>query len=63
MSQTTIDILIGAATFVLSVGTSLFVAGTRYGEMKSDMKSLQKDISEIKGMFVLRLRDSNDPPK
>jgi hypothetical protein len=63
MSQTTIDLIIAGITVVVSVVTSAFVAGTRFGEMKGDMKSLQKDISEIKGMFVLRLRDHDDVAK
>ena len=57
MSPIAIEILIAVLTFVVSVGTSMFVAGARWGSMQGDITSMRKEVAEIKGMFVLRLRD------
>lgn len=57
MSQTELDIIISGITVLISVLMSAFVAGLRVGEMRGDMKLLARDLAEIKGMFVLKLRD------
>jgi hypothetical protein len=51
------EVLIGVVTFVVSVSVSAFLAGMRLGQMESDMKGLIKDIAEIRGMFILKLRE------
>jgi hypothetical protein len=59
MSQTSVDLIIGIVTFVLSVGTSMFIAGSRYGEMRSDMRMIADRLAKIEGMFTLKLRDKD----
>ncbi len=49
--------LVGVCTFLASVTVSAFVAGMRFSDMRSDIKSVQHDLAEIKGMFTLRLKD------
>lgn len=57
MSPITIVLISDVATFVLSMVIPLFVAGMRWGEIKRDINTLKQELAEIKGMFVLRLRD------
>lgn len=46
-----------AASFVASVLTSAFISGARWGELKSDVKSIKDDITEIKSAFRLTLKE------
>lgn len=57
MNAIGLEILIGVVTFVVSVTVSAFVAGLRFGQLEADVKGLTKDIAEIKGMFILKLKD------
>ena len=52
-------IISDAITFVLSMLVTLFVAGIRWGEIRTDVSKLKDDISQIKGMFVVKLRDEH----
>jgi len=67
-SGTTVNLIIGVVTFVLSVSVSMFVSGTRWGRVETTMKDLQFDrvrksdvtelstrIARIEGMFTLTL--------
>jgi hypothetical protein len=57
-------IVIGILTFVITIisstATATFVAGMRWAEVKGDISSLKSAVSEIKGMFEMRLRDQSD---
>ena len=70
VSDTTITVIISVVTFVLSVSVSMFVSGTRWGQVQSTLNDLQKDrvrqsdvtglrdrLSKIEGMFTLTLRE------
>lgn len=59
MSPITITLVSNVVTFVLSLFVTLFVAGFRLGQIKSDLASTKNDVAQIKGMFVLTLRDVN----
>ena len=61
--------IIGVITFVLSVATSMFVSGTRWGRVETSLNDLQSDrvrqaditglrdrLSRIEGMFTLTLK-------
>lgn len=48
------------ATFVLSVGASMFVAGTRWGRVESKIETMADRLAKIEGMFTLRLKDPKD---
>ncbi len=67
-SSTTVNIIIGIVTFVLSVSVSMFVSGTRWGRVETTLFDLQKDrvrqsdvaelntrLARIEGMFTLTL--------
>lgn len=56
-TEVTIVIVSDVITFVLSMLITLFVAGIRWGEIKSDVSELKRDVAEIKGMFTVKLRD------
>lgn len=71
ISDTTVNVIIGVITFVLSVSGSMFVSGTRWGRVESTLNDLQRDrvrqsditglrerLSRIEGMFTLSLKDS-----
>lgn len=55
--MTTLVIITEIATFVLSVGSSMFVAGTRWGRVETKMESMNDRLAKIEGMFTLRIRD------
>jgi hypothetical protein len=57
MSADGISALIGAGTFVCSVVASAFISGSRWGKLEQKMTDIEKSVAEIKGMFVLKLRD------
>jgi hypothetical protein len=71
MGPTAIDIVTSIITIVVSVCTSMFVSGTRWGRVEATLADLEKDrvrtaditglrdrLSRIEGMFTLTLRDS-----
>lgn len=69
ISDTTVNVIIGVVTFVLSVSVSMFVSGTRWGRVETTLRDLQTDrvrqsditglrdrLSRIEGMFTLTLK-------
>ena len=69
VSDTTINVVIGVITFVMSVSVSMFISGTRWGRVETTMRDLQQDrvrqgditglrdrLSRIEGMFTLTLK-------
>lgn len=59
-SSDTIIILSDIATFVISAGSSMFIAGTRWGEIRSDVSTIKERMARIEGMFTLKLRREYD---
>lgn len=57
MPQLFIVFVSDVVTFVLSLFVTLFVAGFRLGQIRTDLDAVKQDVATIKGMFVLRLRD------
>ena len=61
MSSDTIAALIGAAAVIMSVllsaVTTAVVIGVKWGGIKSDVENMKQDLAEIKGMFVLTLKN------
>ncbi len=45
-----------AVTFALSMFSVLFIAGMRWAEMRRDLETIKRDIANIQGMFVVRIR-------
>ena len=58
MSPTALEILISAVGVIVSVCSSMFVAGSRWGRIESDMRSMSDRLAKIEGMFTLKLRDA-----
>lgn len=69
-SATTISIVIGLITLVMSVSVSMFISGSRWGQVQSSLTDLQKDrvrhadiasvrdrLSRIEAIFTLTLKD------
>lgn len=44
-------------TIVITLGTTLLSIGIKWGKITTDISNVKSDISEIKGMFVLKLKD------
>lgn len=59
ISQTTLTVLICVASFILSVSTALWLGGMRWGEMRSDLRTMADRLAKIEGMFTMRLKDDN----
>lgn len=72
LGETTISLIIGVVTFLISVSVSIFISGTRWGEVRTGLNDLQKDrvrqsdvtglrdrLSRIEGMFTLTLKDGD----
>lgn len=57
MSQTTVTVVIAVVTFIVSVSTSIAVAGMKWQKLQDKVESIEGDVKEIKGMFTMRLRE------
>jgi hypothetical protein len=51
-----VEIIIAIVTFIASVGSSMFIAGTRWGEMRTDLRVMADRLAKIEGMFELQLK-------
>lgn len=59
MSAVIIVIISDLLTLLLSMGVTIFIAGTHWGEIRTDLNKLKDDVAQIKGMFVPVLRREN----
>lgn len=59
MSLTSLVVISELVTFVVSILVSVFVAGRSWGEIKRDVETVKRDLAEIKGMFIVKLRDEH----
>lgn len=57
MSETSIIIFSNLVTLLLAIGFNAIMVGVRWGEMRRDIVILKEDLHEIKGMFVLKLKE------
>jgi hypothetical protein len=60
VSPNALMVLIGIITFITSVSASMFVAGSRWGEVRTDMRVMADRLAKIEGMFTLKLKDPSD---
>lgn len=60
MTPVAIEILIAAVGVVISVASSMFVAGSRWGRVEGDMRSMSDRLARIEGMFTLKLREPDE---
>jgi hypothetical protein len=59
MGSVAAEVAIASAGFVLSLAGSMFVAGSRWGRVESDVRIMADRLAKIEGMFTLRLRDDD----
>lgn len=59
MTPVSLEILIASAGFILSICCSMFVAGSRWGRIEGDMRSMSDRLAKIEGMFTLKLRQDD----
>ena len=57
MSPVSLEIVISAVGVIVSICCSMFVAGSRWGRVEGDMRSMSDRLAKIEGMFTLKLRD------
>lgn len=55
-----VEVIIGGVTFICSIATSAFIAGSRWQEVRGDLKDINRRLGAIEGMFTLQLRDPHD---
>lgn len=60
MTSLSVEIITGIITFMVSVSTSMFVAGSRWGRVEGDIRSISDRLAKIEGMFTLKLRGHED---
>ena len=53
MTQTALTVIITASGIVISTLVSVFIAGTRWGEVRSEMRYMNDRLAKIEGMFTL----------
>jgi len=58
MSSTTLSIVIAGVGVIVSICSSMFVAGSRWGRIEGDMRSMTDRLARIEGMFTLVPRDA-----
>lgn len=70
MNPTALAVVISGSGFILSMAASFFIAGSRWGEVKTklaqlerqqvttgDMRGMGERLARIEGMFELRLKE------
>jgi hypothetical protein len=57
VNPTSISILIAGVGVIISICSSVFVAGARWGRVEGDMRSMSDRLAKIEGMFTLKLLD------
>lgn len=57
MTPVGVEITIAAIGVVLSISCSMFVAGSRWGRIEGDMRTMADRLARIEGMFTLVPRD------
>lgn len=50
MSPIDVEVLIGVVTFIVSVGVSMFVSGTRWGRVEEKVNVIEKKTQNIDNM-------------
>lgn len=57
MSTATIIVLSDLVTLIIAITFNAVLIGVRWGEMRRDITGLKEDVHEIKGMFILKLKE------
>jgi hypothetical protein len=54
-----IVVLSDVVTLTISLLTIVFISGRQWGELKTDIKDLKRDVAKIEGMFVIKIRSEH----
>ena len=57
MNIVSVAAIASSVSFLASVIVSSFIGGSRWGRMEANVKAIERDVAEIKGMFTLRIKD------
>jgi len=57
MNVTAVIVISDIITLLIAVAFNAIVIGVRWGEMRRDISTLKEDLHEIKGMFVMKLKE------
>lgn len=57
MSNVVEIVITGIASYGLSILTTAFIVGVKWGKLNADVDNIKTDLAEIKGMFRLTLKD------
>jgi hypothetical protein len=57
MNPAALSAIISGVGFIMSVGTSALIVGVKWGRLETEVRNLQLDLAEIKGMFRLTLKE------
>ena len=63
MSQTALTVIITLAGTLVSLLISVFVAGSRWGQVNTEMRYMNDRLAKIEGMFTLTPKDADRPPR
>lgn len=56
-AEIVVGVITFVITFVVSVGTTMFISGMHWGALQTKVNNIEKDLAEIKGMFTLKLKE------
>lgn len=57
MNISATQVLVDLSTLVMSAGISAFIAGMRWGAVKTDLTTIDRRLAKIEGMFILKLKE------
>lgn len=60
VSPILLQVILGAATFLCSIGGSMFVAGVKWARINDDIRSIDRRLAAIEGMFTLTWKDKHE---
>jgi hypothetical protein len=60
VSQIDIELVIGAVTVIISLLGSAFIGGTKWGEVRAEMRFMNDRLAKIEGAFTFRPRDHDN---
>lgn len=59
-SDTAVNLLISGGGVLLSALIATFISGMHWGELRTDVRTMNDRLAKIEGMFTLTLKDHAD---
>lgn len=63
MTQTALTLIITLAGVLVSLLVSVFVAGSRWGQVNTEMRYMNDRLAKIEGMFTLTPKEAERQPR